>query len=68
MYLMNKVFLEYLDKFVMVFTDDILVYYKSEEEHEKYLHLLLQKLQDHMLYVSWASASFGWNKLLSWVM
>jgi hypothetical protein len=52
MYLMNKVFLEYLDKFVMVFTDDILVYYKSEEEHEKYLHLLLQKLQDHMLYVS----------------
>jgi hypothetical protein len=52
MYLMNKVFFEYLDKFVMVFTDDILVYYKSEEEHEKYLHLLLQKLQDHMLYVS----------------
>jgi hypothetical protein len=32
-YLMNKVFMEYLDKFVMVFIDDILVYSRSEEEH-----------------------------------
>jgi hypothetical protein len=41
MYLMNKVFMEYLDKFVMVFIDDILVYSKSEEEHEEHLHLVL---------------------------
>jgi hypothetical protein len=41
MYLMNKVFLEYLDKFVMVFLDDILVYSRSEEEHEDHLHLVL---------------------------
>jgi hypothetical protein len=41
MHLMNKVFMEYLDKFVMVFIDDILVYSKSEEEH---LCLVLQKL------------------------
>jgi hypothetical protein len=41
MYLMNKVFIEYLDKFVMVFLDDILVYSQSEEEH---LRLVLQKL------------------------
>jgi hypothetical protein len=44
MYLMNKVFIEYLDKFVMVFIDDILVYSRSEEEHEEYLRLVLQKL------------------------
>jgi hypothetical protein len=39
MYLMNKVFMEYLDKFVMVFIDDILVYSRSEEEHEEHLRL-----------------------------
>jgi hypothetical protein len=41
MYLMNKVFLEYLDKFVMVFIDDILGYLRGEEEHEEHLHLAL---------------------------
>jgi hypothetical protein len=44
MYLMNMVFMEYLDKFVVVFIDDILAYSRSEEEHEKHLHLVLQKL------------------------
>jgi hypothetical protein len=44
MYLMNKVFMEYLDKFIMVFIDDILVYTKNEEEHEEHPHLVLQKL------------------------
>jgi hypothetical protein len=44
MYLMNKVFMEYLDEFVMVFIDDILVYSRSEEEHEEHLRLALQKL------------------------
>jgi hypothetical protein len=39
MYLMNKVFMEYLDKFVVVFIDDTLVYSKSEEEHEEHLRL-----------------------------
>jgi hypothetical protein len=47
MYLMNKVFMEYLDKFVVVFIDDILIYSKAKEEHEKHLHLVLQKLRDH---------------------
>jgi hypothetical protein len=41
MYLMNKVFMEYLDKFGMVFIDDILVYSRSEEEHEEHLRLVL---------------------------
>jgi hypothetical protein len=43
-YLMNKVFMEYLDKFVVVFIGDILVYSRSEEEHEEHLHLASQKL------------------------
>jgi hypothetical protein len=43
-YLMNKVFMEYLDKFVAVFIDDILVYSRSEEEYEEHLRLALQKL------------------------
>jgi hypothetical protein len=44
MYLMNKVFIEYLDKFIVVFIDDILVYSRSEEEHEEHLHFVLKKL------------------------
>jgi hypothetical protein len=50
MYLMNNVFMEYLDKFIVVFIDDILVYSRSEEGHEEYLRLALQKLQEHRLY------------------
>jgi hypothetical protein len=44
MYLMNKDFMEYLDKFVVVFIDYILVYSRSEEENEEHLRLALQKL------------------------
>jgi hypothetical protein len=44
MYLMNKLFMEYLDKFVVVFIDDILVYSRDKEEHEEHLHLVLQNL------------------------
>jgi hypothetical protein len=50
MYLMNKLFMEYWDKFVVVFIDDILVYSKNEEEHTKHLHLVLQKSREHQLY------------------
>ncbi|WVZ70782.1 LOW QUALITY PROTEIN: hypothetical protein U9M48_019422 [Paspalum notatum var. saurae] len=49
MNLMNKVFMEYLDKFVVVFIDDILIYSKTKEEHEEHLRLVLQKLRDHKL-------------------
>jgi hypothetical protein len=45
MYLMNKVFMEDLDKFVVVFIDDILVYSEMEEEHEVQLRLVLEKLR-----------------------
>jgi hypothetical protein len=44
MYLMNKVFMEYLDKFIVVFIDDILVFSKTEEEHEKHIRMVLEKL------------------------
>jgi hypothetical protein len=50
MYLMNKTFMEYLDMFVMVFINNLLVYSRSEEEHEEHLCLVLQKLRDHTLY------------------
>jgi hypothetical protein len=49
MYLMNKVFMEYLDKFVVVFIDDILIYSRSEEENEEHLHLVLQKLREQVV-------------------
>jgi hypothetical protein len=50
MYLMNKVFMEYLVKFIVVFIDDILVFSKMKEEHEKHLRLVLEKLRSNKLY------------------
>jgi hypothetical protein len=44
MYLMNSVFMDYLDKFVVVFIDDILIYSQSEEEHVEHLKMVLQRL------------------------
>jgi hypothetical protein len=66
MYLMNKVFMEYLDKFVMVCIDDILVYSRIEEEHEDHLRLVLQKLQDHRLYVKLNKCEF-WLKQVAFL-
>ena len=47
MSMMNKVFMEFLDKFVVVFIDDIMVYSKNEEEHKEHLRLVLEKLREH---------------------
>jgi hypothetical protein len=58
MYLMNKVFMEYLDKFFMVFIDDILIHSRSEEEHEECLHLVLQKLREYRLYANLSKCEF----------
>jgi hypothetical protein len=58
MYLMNKVFMDYLDKFVMVFIDDILVYSRSEEEHGEHLCLVLQELRGHKLYAKLSKCEF----------
>jgi hypothetical protein len=59
MYDTNMVFMEYLDKFILVFIEDILVYSKNEEEHEEHLRLVLQKLRDHILYANLSKSSFG---------
>jgi len=66
MYLMNKVFMEYLDKFVVVFIDDILVFSRSEEEHEEHLRLVMQKLREHQLYAKFSKCEF-WLKEVSFL-
>jgi hypothetical protein len=58
MYLMNSVFMLELDKFVVVFIDDILVYSKNEDEHTEHLHIVLQRLRDHRLYAKLSKFHF----------
>jgi hypothetical protein len=58
MCLMNGLFREYLDKFVIVFLDDILVYSKSEEGHEHHLGMVLQVLRENQLYAKLRKCSF----------
>jgi hypothetical protein len=66
MYLMNKIFMEYLDKFVVVFIDDILVYSRSEEEDEEHLRFNLQKIRDHRLYAKLSKCEF-WLKQVAFL-
>jgi hypothetical protein len=54
MYLMNSVFLPELDKFVVVFIDDILIFSRSMEEHEEHLQIVLQWLREHQLYAKFS--------------
>jgi hypothetical protein len=58
MYLMNKVFMEYLDKFIVVFIEDILIFSRMEEEHEVHLRLVLEKLRVHQLYANFRKCEF----------
>jgi hypothetical protein len=58
MYLMNKIFMEYLDKFVVVFIDDILIFSKTEEKHEKHLRMVLEKLRSNQLYAKFSKCEF----------
>jgi hypothetical protein len=58
MYLMNNVFTEYLDKFVVIFIDDILIFSKTEEEHEKHLRMVLEKLRSNQLYAKFNKCEF----------
>jgi hypothetical protein len=58
MYLMNSVFMQELDKFVVVFIDEILVYSKNPEDHAKHLHVILQRLRDHHLYAKFSKCEF----------
>jgi hypothetical protein len=63
---MNKVFMQYLDKFVVVFIDDILIFSKNEEEPDEYLRLVLQKLRENQLYVKLSKCEF-WLKEVSFL-
>jgi hypothetical protein len=66
MYLMNKAFMEYLDKFVVVFIEDILIYSRSEEGHEEHLRIVLQNLREHRLYAKLSKCEF-WLKQVAFL-
>ena len=61
--LMNRVFQPYLDQFVVVFVDDILIYSQSEVEHEDHLRIVPQLLRDHQLYAKFSKCKFWLTKM-----
>ena len=64
--LMNKVFQDYLDRFFIVFIDDILVYSRTKEEHVRHLSLVLKKLREHRLYAKFSQCQF-WLKQVAFL-
>ena len=56
--LMNRIFQSYLDQFVIVFIDDILIYSGSKEDHEKHLRVVLQILRENQLYAKLSKCQF----------
>ena len=56
--LMHRVFQPYLDQFIVVFVNDILIYSKSKEEHEDHLGIVLQALREHRLYAKFNKCEF----------
>ena len=58
MYLMNRVFKQYLDLFVIVLIDDILTYSRSDEEHASHLSVVLQTLKDSLLFSKFSKFEF----------
>jgi hypothetical protein len=63
MYLMTKVFMEYLDRFIVVFIDDNLIFSKMMEEHEEHLRLVLEKLRSNQLYAKFSKCEFWLTKV-----
>jgi hypothetical protein len=63
MCLMNLVFEDYLDKFVIVFLDDILIFSKMEEEHDQHSRMVLQVLKKHQLYAKLSKCTFYQRKI-----
>ena len=61
--LMNRVFREFLDKFVIVFIDDILIFYKSKEEHETHLRTVLEILWNKQLYAKYSKCEFWLDRV-----
>jgi hypothetical protein len=64
MYLMNSVFMDYLNKFIVVFIDDILIYSQNEQEHEEHLRKVLQRLRDRQLYAKLSKCEFWISEVL----
>jgi hypothetical protein len=64
MYLMNSVFMDYLDKFMVVFIDDILIYSQNEQEHEEHLRKVLQRLRDCQLYAKLSKCKLWISEVL----
>jgi hypothetical protein len=64
MYLMNSVFMDYLDKFVVAFIDDILICSQNEQEHEEHLRKVLQRLRDWQLYAKLSKCEFWISEVL----
>ena len=58
MYLRNSIFMEELDIFVIIFIDDILIYSKTQEDHARHIHIVLQKLREHRLYAKFSKYEF----------
>ncbi|WVZ81282.1 hypothetical protein U9M48_028675, partial [Paspalum notatum var. saurae] len=65
-YMMNLVFMNELDKFVVVFIDDILIYSKNEEEHVEHLRIVLARLREHKLYAKFSKCAF-WLREVSFL-
>jgi hypothetical protein len=63
MLLMNLVFMPELDKFVVIFIDDILVYSENEQNHEKHLRIVLTRLREHKLYAKFSKCEFWLKKV-----
>ena len=61
--LMHRVFQPYLDQFVVVFVDEILIYSQSKEEHEDHLEIILQALKDHKSYSKFSKCEFWLTKV-----
>ena len=63
MYLMNSVFMPKIDKFVVVFIDDILIYSENEADHAEHLMIVLSRLREHKLYAKCSKCEFWLSKV-----
>ena len=68
MYLMNSDFMPELDKFMVVFIDDILIYSKNTEDHAQHLWIVLTQLQEHKLYAKFSKCEFWLDRVQFWDM
>ena len=63
MYLMNSVFMLKLNKFMVLFIDDILIYFENEADHAEHLRVVLSRLREHKLYAKFSKCEFWLSKV-----